>query len=230
MAEEAIEVVDETTPETTEEQTPQESPEETQDEQHEEIIETPEPETESEEPDDVLPAVPQYQGVDINQFIDPNTGIFDAQTYNAAIMQAQQGTIAAATAQMRQEMEYKNQWDKAIEAHPELKTNAKLRDMVAAYHLQNSNGERYMSPAKAAKEFFAIIGNKATEAKEAGIKQATESSTVQASAHLETSDTTRPVSAGKLEELKANIGNPDRVIARQSQEGFLKELIKAGKI
>lgn len=154
------------------------------------------------------PQIPQIKPVDINDFI--TDGNFDADGYNKALqaqMSAQmQAVVAETTGRNQLERQYEKEWDKAYDKFPQLKGNTpeakQMRGMVQAIHAQSANpGQKYLSPARAASQFFDFASGQ----RKVGRSAATESRTVQASANL--GRTTPPAQAvsSKNDDLKGKL-------------------------
>lgn len=186
--------------------------------------ESPEPVEDSYQPVEV----PQYQPpqFDLNQYAD-ETGALDVNAANQAIVsnfdQAVQQSVSLATSQIRFEMQEQQEWNKAIDAHPELKKDASLRSMVhqlRAGSVVENNGKNYLSPKQAADKLFKLRGAAVQE----GVKQAQTNTRVQESAYLETSDTTANATATRRNQLKQQMSAGNYKERQAASKELMKDL------
>lgn len=181
---------------------------------------------EIEEEEYIPTEVPELQPFDISQYAQED-GTLDVNAVNQGIGQAVQQAIQISTSQMRLEMEEKNEWDKAINAYPELKSDTNLRNMVhqlRAGSVLENNGKGYLSPKQAADRLMKIRGAAVQE----GVKQAQTHTRVQESAVLETSDTTADPGATRRMQAKQQLNSNNYKERQAAKDMLLKDV--AGKL
>lgn len=179
-------------------------------------------------------AVPEVAPFDISKLPQDEDGNVDPAAFQTALgeyiaaeasRQAQTGTN-----QLRMEMQYEREWNKAVSKFPELKTDKELRQLVQDQWMAGvllNDGTGYKSPEKVASRFQKLRGS----AKQEGIKSATETVRVQASAHLESSATTAAPKASGAASAKERINNAtSRAELDAANLDYLKELIRSGDI
>lgn len=182
--------------------------------------------------------LPQVEPLDFSQLpvgddnlIDPNAlaGAINQQiaaAENRAFARSQQANLEA-------QIEAKG-WDKAYEKFPELKTNKELRDLVQNSRIGQISNEinraktpeeaqkiKLTSPSQAAEKFFKYMGN----AKAEGMKQATENTVIQASAHVESAGTRTNDSSDAKSKAYQNINNPNKEVAKKARNDLLKSML-----
>lgn len=234
-------VEQQTQPTTQDEQPVAETPDESaseqpQVEQSQQVAETPAAQPVEEEEDDY-----QYQPVqevpqlDLNNLAAGEDGLIDPNELAGAINQQMQAAVEAARQSARNEyLEQRaeeKQWEKAYSKYPELKTNKELRDLVHRARLgevtdllsrsQDPSTVKLPTPGAIADRFFNHIGT----AKAEGMKQATQNTVIQASAHVETSSRKTDDKAEAQSKLYQNINNPDKTIAKQARQDLLKQFL-----
>lgn len=181
-------------------------------------------------PEPISPVAP----FDISQLPTDADGNVLPDAFQAALAQhidSQSGAKARAeTNQLRMEMQYEREWDKAVSKYPELRSDKELQSVVRDQWMAGvllNDGKGYQSPEKVASRIQKLRG----AAKAEGIESAKKTVQVQSTAHLETSETTAPVTAGKRMKLKERIsaaGNQREL--DQANLDYLKDLITAGDI
>lgn len=191
-----------------------------------------------EEDDDDLYQYQQVQEVpqlDLNNLSAGEDGLIDPNELAGAINQQMQSAVEAAKQAARNEyLEQRaeeKQWEKAYTKYPELKNNKELRDLVHRARLgevtdllsrsQDPSSVKLPTPGQVADRFFNHIGT----AKAEGMKQATQNTVIQASAHVETSSRKTNDSAEAQNKLYQNINNPDKTVAKQARTDLLKQLL-----
>ena len=183
----------------------------------------------------------QYQQVqdipqiDFNNLPVSDDGLIDPNQLAGAINQQMNSAVEAARQAARNEyLEQRAEeklWEKAYSKHPELKSNKELRDLVHRARLgevtdllsrsQDPSSVKLPTPGQIADRLFNHIGT----AKAEGMKQATENTVIQASAHVETSNRKSDDSAEAKNRLYQNINNADKTIAKQARQDLLKKLV-----
>lgn len=218
---------------------PTEAPAETTEESPEAPVEevtTPEVE-EPEEDEEEYPSyeVPQVPQLDFNNLPAGEDGLIDPNLLAGAINQ--QINSAAEAAALRARNEYQEQraeernWEKAYTKYPELKDNKELRDLVHRARLgevtdmlsktQDARSIKLPTPSQVADKFFKYSNNKKVE----GMKQATQNTVIQQSAHLETAGTRTSDNADGRTKLLQNINNPNKEVAKQARTDLLKSML-----
>lgn len=219
--------------------TPVEEPEQTT---VEEPTTVPEPATEPtpevEEEEEALP----YQGPGVPQLNFNNLpanedGYLDPNTLAGAINQANAQTFEAARTAARNEYQEQRteekSWEKAYDKHPELKENKELRDLVQNSRIgaytdamsrvrspEQAQSVKLQTPTQVAEKLFKHL---ATE-KAAGMKQATENTVIQASAHVETAGR-RSDNSENRSKLYQNINNANKEVAKKARSALLKNML-----
>lgn len=236
-------VEQQTQPTTQDEQPIAETPsepeaEQPQVEQPEQAAETPVAEVEEEDDYQYQP-VQELPQIDFNNLTAGEDGLIDPNELAGAINQQMQSAVEAAKQAARNEyLEQRaeeKQWEKAYSKYPELKTNKELRDLVHRARLgevtdllsrsQDPSTVKLPTPGAIADRFFSHIGT----AKAEGMKQATQNTVIQASAHVETSSRKTNDAADAQNKLYQNINNPDKVVAKQARQDLLKQFIFGDK-
>lgn len=239
--------MDEQSAQTASEETPVEQPQESQDstqveDNHESDVTNESAETPTETPEsapkakeEVVEEEPEWKpepfkaptlaAPDVRQFVDAE-GNLDLGRYNQAQQEwstnALQAATQAAMQVVSQSNAYQREWSKAEDKYPELKSNKQLKDMVQAIHANSAQpGFKYLSPAKAADQLFAIRG----EAKSEGMKAAKESRTVQAAAGLGNSNPPATTQSDNRAALKAKMKTGSKVERAEATREYLKLIL-----
>lgn len=214
----------------------------------EEVVETPTetpveeaPTEEAVEEEEEYPSyeVPQVPQLDFNNLQMGEDGLIDPNVLAGAINQ--QVNSAAESARIAARNEYQEQrqeersWDKAYEKYPELKSNKELRDLVHRARLgevtdmlsktRDPQSVKLPTPSQIASKFFKYADGKKVE----GMKQATENTVVQESAHLETSGTRTNDSSDARTKMFQNLKNPNKEVAKQAGQDYLKAILFGDK-
>jgi len=163
-----------------------------------------------------------------DNLIDPNAL---AASINQSIAAAEQRATLQAQQVYQEQRAEEKAWDKAFEKYPELKNNRDLRDMVQNARLgeitnllsrtQDPRSVKLPTPAAMADKLFKYMGN----AKAEGMKQATENTVVQQSAHIETAGRRTDDSADTKAQAYQNINNPNKEVAKKARQDLLKQLV-----
>lgn len=214
-------------------QEPQEEAEVTAEVAEPSVPEQPEVESEEDEDDSYSPYqvdVPSVNNpIDFNSLPTTEDGTIDADALARAMQQRDQAILSQA-ANMVQQVEEKRQeerlWQKAFEKNPELKKDKELAQEVQAVRFglfaqQVESGRsdaKLMTPSQALDR----LSKRFSAAKEAGVKQATESVRVQESAYVEPTQ-----NAGKSESSdKQALFSQMRSHNRAEAEGAANKLLK----
>lgn len=202
-----------------------------------ETIAAPAEVVDDEEEDNDYPTyeVPQVPQLDFNNMPAGDDGLIDPNLLASAINQqvnsaAESARIAARNEYQEQRTEERN-WEKAYEKYPELKTNKDLRDLVHRARLgevtdllsktRDPQSIKLPTPGQVAERFFKQIGT----AKQEGMKQATENTVIQASAHVESSGTRTSSDAESRTKMFQNINNSNKEVAKQARTELLKSML-----
>lgn len=196
-----------------------------------ETVETLQNEEEEEDPYDVMSQdVPQvdFPTLDLSQLPQDENGGIDANALvdniNKSLQAAVQAAEARAEAKFNEQRTEQKLWDKAFDKYPELKKDKSLRDTVQALRFgQALQTGKILSPAQAAEKLV----RREINAKVEGIKAATETVKVQASAHVETSNIPTDQKATKTQELFGKIGSRNPHEADAAQRELIKSLFFA---
>lgn len=164
--------------------------------------------------------------VDENNLIDPNAL---ASQINSRIAQAESNAAARAQQIYAEQEQEKKLWDKAYEAHPDLKDNKELREMVHNARLgkvteilsstNDASQVKLPTPKQMADTLFKHI----TSERVKGFEQANQNTQVQQSAVLETSGKASDSSADQKAQALQNINNPNREVANRARNALLRE-------
>lgn len=182
--------------------------------------------------------LPQVQPLDFSQLPVGDDNLIDPNALAGAINQqiaAAENRAFARSQQAQQEAQIEAKgWEKAYEKFPELKSNKELRDLVQNSRIGQISNEinraktpeeaqkiRLTSPSQAAEKFFKYMGN----AKAEGMKQATENTVIQASAHVETAGTRTDDSSDAKSKAYQNINNPNKEVAKKARNDLLKSML-----
>lgn len=209
--------------ETEQETAPVETPAETPAEEEEEI------------PYQQGPGVPR---LDFNNLPANDEGLIDpnalAQQINQASAQTFEAARIAARNEYQEQRAEEKSWDKAYEKYPDLKENKELRDLVHRARLgevadllsrsQDPQSVKLPTPSQVASKFFKNL----TAAKADGMKQATENTVIQASAHVETAGRRTNDSSDTKSKLYQNINNPNKEAAKKARSELLKNMLFGG--
>ena len=192
---------------------------------------------------------PQLPSLDPTQFTD-EYGNVDMAKFSQAMAQRDQALVAqvASTLQAdsqqttRQVLEQAAQistqkvmearaeeraWERTFEKYPQVKANKDLRDQVHKMRLgEVASTGKNVSPVKVADRLFKVIAS----AREEGVKQATQTVTIQSSAHLETSNNTASEKGLKAQKDWTNIGSRDRRESDSARTSLLKQMLADGQI
>lgn len=182
---------------------------------------------------------PTVQPLDPQSFVDEN-GYVDVNklttAFNQGLSQAQQVASATAQRELNAQRVEERQWNQAIEKYPQLKSDKALRDIVQnarigqtteLYQRAGTNQEalaaiKIPTPSQIANELFKRLG----DAKNQGVKDATENVKIQQTAYQETASTPGDSTANtKRQELFGQIRNPDTITANKAQRDLLKDLV-----
>lgn len=190
---------------------------------------TPEvPVQEAEVEDEYVPTeLPDIAPFDVSQLEVDENGQVDSQSFNQAVNQKIQEAIAVSTQTIRLELQEKQEWDKAIAAYPELKSDSNLRNLVhqlRAGSVIESNGQKYLSPKQAADRLMKIRGQAVAE----GVKQAQTNTRIQESAYLETSATSTSPETSRRSNIKAQLNSGSYKEREDARKALLGDV--AGKI
>jgi hypothetical protein len=118
-------------------------------------------------------------------------------------------------------------WERTFEKYPQVKANKDLRDQVHKMRLgEVASTGKNVSPVKVADRLFKVIAS----AREEGVKQATQTVTIQSSAHLETSNNTASEKGLKAQKDWTNIGSRDRRESDSARTALLKQMLADGQI
>lgn len=134
---------------------------------------------------------------------------------------------AVATRQIMAAETEKRGWERTFAKYPQVKENKELRDQIHKMRLgEVAVTGKPISPVKMADRYFSHIA----QAREDGVKQAVETTRVQATAHLETADNTASDKGLKTRQNWERVGSRDRREANNARTDILKQLIADGKL
>lgn len=197
------------------------------------VQETTAPEPEVEEVEDydyTAPQVPQYQQppVDINQLPMDAEGNIDPNAFAQAIyMQAQQAAVAQARQEVAEQLKEQKLWEQAEKAHPELREDRAMREMVKNARLGQmaaSLGQKNPTPKQIADQLFSRVNS----AKQQGVTQAQENVRIQESATLETASNVAKTDG--VESIRSAMQSGDPKVREDANRAYLRHLIDSGDI
>lgn len=146
---------------------------------------------------------------------------------NTFLQQAAEQANQLATQRVLEAQAEDRAWRRTIEKYPEVGTNKDLRDQIQKMRLgEVATQQKNVSPVKVADRFFKLIG----QAREEGVKQATQTVRTQSSAHLETANNTASEKGLKSQQDWSKIDSRDRRESDTARKALLKQLLADGKI
>lgn len=183
-------------------------------------------------------SIPDAQPIDFSKIpvgednlIDPNAL---AQTINQSIAAAEERATQRAQRAFAEQRSEERAWEKAYEKYPELKGNREFKDMVQSMRIgeatnllsrartqEEVQNAKLPTPAQMAERLFKYMGN----AKQEGMKQATQNTVIQQSAHIETAGRRTDDAAEAKTRAFQNINNPNKDVARQARADYLKRMV-----
>lgn len=194
----------------------------------------PEPTQEVEEYEEdfdyAAPQVPQYQQspVDINQLPMDAEGNIDPNAFAQAIyQQAQNAAVAQARQEVAEQLREQKLWEQAEKAHPELREDRAIREMVKNARLGEmaaSLGQKNPTPKQIADKLFSRVNS----AKQQGVTQAQENVRIQESATLETASNV--AKTDKVETIRSAMQSGDARVREDANRAYLRHLIDSGDI
>lgn len=121
----------------------------------------------------------------------------------------------------------KRGWDRTFTKYPQIRENKELRDQIHKMRLgEVAVTGKPVSPVKMADRYFAQIA----AAREDGVKQATQTVQVQATAHLETADNTASDKGLQTRQNWERTASRNRNEAEGARRDILKQLLADGKL
>lgn len=121
----------------------------------------------------------------------------------------------------------KRAWERTFVKYPQVKENKELRDQIHKMRLgEIAVTGKPVSPSKMADRYFSHIA----AAREDGVKQATQTVKVQATAHLETADNTASDKGLKTQKNWDNVGDRNRRTAESARTDILKNWLADGTL
>jgi hypothetical protein len=181
-----------------------------------------------EEYQEFQPTYGQVPPLDLSQLPQDEEGNVDANSLAQAIAQRDQALLQQAASMVQQAEERREEeklWNKALEAHPELRTDKALAEEVNALRfglfakdINSGKQARMMTPTQA----YGRMQKRFSQAEAKGITQATESVKIQESVY------TQPVanaSSGTSDEadLFNKMRSPDRKVADAAADAILSK-------
>lgn len=179
--------------------------------------------------------IPQVPQLDFSNLPVSDDNLIDPQALAGAINNQIAAAENRATARARQEyLEQQAEargWEKAYEKYPELKKNRDLKDIVHRARLgevtdllsktNDPSKVKFPTPSQTAEKIFKYMGT----AKAEGMKQATENTVIQASAHVETAGGRTDDSADARTKAYQNINNSNKEVAKKARTDLLKSML-----
>ena len=150
------------------------------------------------------------------------TGDFQtlAQTLTAQARQEASNQIMVAEAEKRA-------WERTFTKYPQVRENKELRDQIHKMRLgEVAVTGKPVSPQKMADRYFSQI----RQAREDGVRQAVETTKVQASAHLETANNTASEKGLKAQADWSKVDSRDRRQATGARVDIIKQMLADGKL
>lgn len=175
------------------------------------------------------PQIPQYQPpVDMSQLPMDAEGNIDPNAFAQAIyQQANQSAIAQARQEVAEQLREQKLWEQAENAHPQLKEDRIMRDVVKNARLgemASSLGQKNPTPKQIADKLFQRVNT----AKQQGVTQAQENVRIQNSATLETASNTQK--SDGVENIQAAMNSGDARVREDANRQYLRHLIDSGDI
>jgi len=176
------------------------------------------------------PQIPQYQQppVDINQLPMDAEGNIDPNAFAQAIyQQAQTAAVAQARQEVADQLREQKLWEQAEKAHPELRDDRAMREMVKNARLGEmaaSLGQKNPTPKQIADKLFQRVNS----AKQQGVTQAQENVRIQESATLETASNVAKTDG--VESIRQAMQSGDARVREDANRQYLRHLIDSGDI